>query len=283
MNNEKRKRILPHFKNWAEANKRVRVAFLTSSRVNKSAKIDFLSDYDIELYVSKLDPFLLNDDWLKPFGEIMVRWPYKPKSAMEGNWLTRLILFKDGVRIDFQITAAKEIDPKRHINGYKVLIDKDSITNNIPEPTYEEFNINKPTREEFERIVNEFWWEDYYVPKYLWRDQLPFAKYILGNTLRFSFLHRVINWYISSKHNWQVETGIFGKKYKSLLSQQDWLEYEQTFAGADIQENWVVFFRITKMFRRMAKELSEILGYPYPLEVDEEVNRFCERIRNRKH
>jgi len=275
------KEILTHFINWAGTNENIRAAILTSSRVNGSAEIDFLSDYDIELYVSKLDLFMLNDDWLKPFGEIMVRWPYKSTSAMEGNWLTRLILFKDGVRIDFQITAEKEIDPKRYLNGYKVLLDKDSITNNITEPTYKEFNINKPSREEFERIVNEFWWEAYYAPKHLWRDELPFAKYILDSSMRFDYLHKVMDWYIGSKHNWQIETGVLGKKYKSLLTTENWQEYEQTFTGSDIEENWEVFFRITKMFRRMAKELSEVLGYNYPQEVDEEVTRFCVIIRKK--
>ena len=142
--------ILPHFIKWAENNNLIRAAILTSSRVSKSATIDFLSDYDIELYVSEIDTFFDNDIWLEPFGKIMVKWPLKPKTTIDNNWLTRLIIFEDGVRIDFQITEQKEAESKRYMNGYKVLIDKDSITQDIAEPTYMEFNINKPTKEEFE-------------------------------------------------------------------------------------------------------------------------------------
>lgn len=277
------KKILSHFINWASANELIRAAILTSSRVNESAKIDFLSDYDIELYVSEIDSFLLNDEWLEPFGEIMVKWPYKPKTTVDENWLTRLILFKDGVRIDFQITAQKSVETQRYLNGYKVLIDKDNITLDLPEPTYMEFNINSPTREEFEELVSEFWWEAYYVPKYLWRDELPFAKYILDSSMRFDYLHKVMDWYICSKHNWQIETGALGKKYKALLSTEAWQEYELTFAGSDIEENWQAFFRFIKLFSRLAQELSKVLGYDYPHQVEEEVTRFCEIIRKKSH
>ena len=51
-------KVLEVFKNWAEEKDNVRCAILTSSRVRPNATIDFLSDYDIELYVSDLKPFL---------------------------------------------------------------------------------------------------------------------------------------------------------------------------------------------------------------------------------
>ena len=46
---------------WAHANDNVRAAILTSSRVSPFATPDALSDYDIELYVRDLAPFM-NDD-----------------------------------------------------------------------------------------------------------------------------------------------------------------------------------------------------------------------------
>ena len=90
--------VLTEFKNWAKENDFIRAAILTSSRARPGAEIDFLSDYDIELYVSDLSIFKENDNWLKPFGPIMARWPYQPCSTgfKPGNWITRLILFKDG-------------------------------------------------------------------------------------------------------------------------------------------------------------------------------------------
>lgn len=271
--------VLMHFINWASSKNTVRTAIMTSSRVSKDAKIDFLSDYDIELYVTELDVFTKNDDWLKEFGPIMVRWPYKPKPAWKKGWITRLVLFKDGIRIDFQITDQMKIDPNQYDNGYEVLIDKDGITSNLNPPTYSEFIISKPTKEEYETLVHEFWWDAYYIPKYLWRDELPFAKYMLDYTLRYSFIHKIIDWYIGYENNWSVETGALGKKYKSLLSKGIWDEFEQTYAAGGVEENWTAFMRITQLFRKTAKYIGDKLGYEYPDEVDKEVMEFCKKIR----
>lgn len=80
--------LMNEFMNWASNNEIIRAAILTSSRVNNKKEIDFLSDYDIELYVSDLDLFM-NDNWLNIFGNIMVKWPYKPRSTGDKGWITR--------------------------------------------------------------------------------------------------------------------------------------------------------------------------------------------------
>ena len=278
------KEVLSQFKEWGKRNKLIRAAVLTSSRVKPDANVDFLSDYDIELYVSDLNKFKKNDDWLETFGPIMVRWPFKPRSTgfKTGCWITRLVLFKDGVRIDFQITDQLKIESEAYDNGYEVLIDKDGITNGLAEPTYSEYIIDKPSKEEYEVLVNEFWWNAYYVPKYLWRDQLTFAKYMLDYTLRYSFLHKIIDWHIGMQNDWSVETGALGKKFKIYLDAETWAELEETYVGADIEENWTAFFNLTTFFRKMAKQVGKKLGYEYPNQVDKEVMEFCREIKKTK-
>lgn len=277
----KESEVLENFKNWAEAQDNVRCAILTSSRVRPDATIDFLSDYDIELYVSDLEMFQLNDDWLSHFGEIMVRWPYKPRSTGEEGWITRLVIFDDGLRFDFQITDELTIEKNQYDNGYKVLIDKDGIAKDLAPPTYSEYLINKPSKEAFETLVNEFWWDAYYVAKYLYRDELPFAKYMLDYVLRYSFLHQVIHWKIGLENNWSVATGALGKDFKKLLDQKTWQSYKKTFANAEIDENWQAFYQMTNLFRRIALSLSIALDYDYPKAVDEKVMKFCKNIENK--
>ncbi|WP_076545417.1 aminoglycoside 6-adenylyltransferase [Halanaerobium kushneri] len=278
------KEVLSQFQKWARNNELIRAAVLTSSRVKSDSETDFLSDYDIELYVSDLSSFKKNDEWLKEFGSIMVRWPFKPRSTgfKNASWLTRLVLFNDGVRIDFQITDQLEIEEDVYDSGYKVLLDKDGITEGLLEPSYSEYIINKPEQLEYETLVNEFWWDAYYVPKYLWREQLPFAKYMLDYSLRYSFLHKVIEWHIGLKNDWSVETGIFGKRFKEYLDDELWAEWKKTYAGADLEENWEAFFKMIDFFRRLAKNIAKKLGYTYPEEVDKRVSNFCREIREKK-
>lgn len=82
----KENEVLSTFNSWAISNNLVRAVILTSSRTNKTNEVDFLSDYDIELYVSDIKIFM-DDKWLESFGEVMVRWPYKPKSTLDINGL----------------------------------------------------------------------------------------------------------------------------------------------------------------------------------------------------
>ncbi len=272
--------ILVQFDGWARGNDLVRAAVLTSSRVDPKGTTDFLSDYDIELYVADIMPFQKDDEWLSAFGPIIVKWPLRPRSTFDEKWLTRLVLFKDGVRIDFQITDQTTIEPDAYDNGYRVLIDKENLTSALQEPTFSKYIIKKPSRQEYEILVHEFWWDAISVPKCLWRDELPFAKYMFDNVLRYSFLQKVVEWYIGLQNDWSVRTGICGKMFKHYLDVETWRDYESTCAGANVEENWRAFFKTIEFFRKLARAVGTGLGYDYPMELDEEVTQYCLRIRN---
>jgi aminoglycoside 6-adenylyltransferase len=273
--------VFSQFHEWAENNELIRVAILTSSRVKPDVELDFLSDYDIEIYVTNLEPFQRDDEWLSTFGPIMARWPLRPRSTLQEGWITRLVLYKDGIRVDFQITDQREIQPDAYKDGYRVLIDKDNLTSGFIPPTYDQYIIIKPSQDEYDNLVNAFWWDATYVPKYLWRDELPFAAYMLGCGIRDKFLRTVIEWYIGLENAWTVDTGIHGKWFKRYLSPDIWAEYESTFAGADIEENWEAFFKAVSLFRKMAKLVGSGLGYAYPEQLDCEMMEYYLQIYNK--
>lgn len=273
--------VLAQFDEWAQGNDLIRAALLTSSRVSPKRETDFLSDYDIELYVSDLRPFMRSDDWLRAFGHVMVRWPYKPRtSEFSEDFVTRLVLFKDYLRIDFQITDKTEIGPDSYEDGYRVLVDKDNLLAGLNEPTFQKYIVKKPSREDFETLVNEFWWNAHYVPKYLWRDEFPFAARMLGGTVRDEYLRTIIEWYIGLQHDWSVNTGSCGRHFKLYLDAETWSEFEAACAGADVEENWQAFFAAIALFRRLAKIVGDNLGYDYPAQIDREMTDFYQYIRN---
>ncbi len=274
--------VLTHITTWANENDLVRAVILTSSRVHPHRTPDALSDYDIELHVADMEPFQRDDGWLSTFGRIMVRWPLTPRSTWDENWLTRGIHFSDGVRIDFQITAQKQVPPDAYDDGCRVLVDKDGVTANLCEPTYATHLVRKPTRQEYAECINDFWWDATYVPKCLWRDELPFAKSMLDESLRLDFLRRVVEWHIGTQHDWAVNTGKCGSWFKRYLDAETWKQFEATYAGADIEENWVAFFNLVGLFRRLATAVGTELGYEYPTELDEEVTEYFCSIRNMK-
>ena len=79
------------------------------SRANTGSRVDVFSDYDIELYVLDIQSFM-NDEWLSFFARPMIRWPFKPMPTHRRDWITRLVIFENEVRIDFQ---RKVVQPLR--------------------------------------------------------------------------------------------------------------------------------------------------------------------------
>lgn len=255
--------VLEKLKGWAESNDNVVALILTSSRVDGSdAKIDQFSDYDVVLYTDSLSNFN-NDKWLNFFGDVLVKWPEKPRSTMSEDWITRLVLFENRMRIDFQITEKLDILPSDYDLGYQVLVDKNGVTKNFPQATKTKHLIKKPSEEEFLTLINDFFWDVTYVPKYLWRGSLFFAKFMFAQ-LHFEYLEKMIEWHIGSQHDWNVGTNVHGKYFEKYIDEPTWGEIKQTFAGVDIEENWRAFYKLVDLFTRFAQQVADELGYEYP-------------------
>lgn len=271
--------VLARFTAWGDGEPSVRAAILTSSRVHPASEVvDIFSDFDIEVYVDNLGRYGTSDDWMDAFGTILVRCPWKPTSFEEG-WLTRMAVFKDGFRIDFQLTD-QELVKERYVDGYRVLIDKDRITEALPSPTYEGYRISKPSPDEWEQLVNEFWWDAIYTAKSLARDELFYAKFTFDSVMRFDYLQKLIEWSICIDHGWDTQPNKFGRYFKKYLCENRWEQVEATFAGADSQDNWIAFFNTLDLFRELAKEVAAHLGYPYPDTLDREVTEYIGEIRD---
>ncbi len=258
----------------------VQCAILTGSRASKQQKIDFLSDFDIQLFVSDLEIFRKDDAWIEKFDRVMIRWPLKPGPTFDRNWITRLVLFQDELRIDFQITLTDYFDAGKYDAGFQVLIDRVGLTSNIPTPRFLEFNTEKPGCEEFETLINEFWWDATYVAKYLWRKEIPYAKYILDTSLRYKHLHTLLKWQIGFRNNWSVNPGIHEKNLKLYIDKKTWNTYKETYAGTNIEDNWNALFRIFEIASKMAQRLGSEMGLKYPLETEKAIRNYCSRIRN---
>jgi len=272
------KDVIERLQHWAHTNDFVRAMILTGSRADPRYATDLLSDYDIELYVSSVRPFM-NDGWLSFFGDVMSRWPLKPGPTFDKEWITRLVLFENRVRIDFQITAEEPVDSEIHDSGFRVLVDKHGLADDLKAPTFSRNLTTRPTRDDYEALVNEFFWDATYVAKHLWRDEIYFAKYMLDSMIRFEHLRRIIEWYIGARNDWSVGTGRYGRLFKRHLDPQTWAEVEATFVDADIAKNWQALFNVIGLFRRLAEYVAGDLGYDYPDKLDNKVTDYCRQIK----
>jgi aminoglycoside 6-adenylyltransferase len=273
--------VLAQISGWAQRDELVRAVILTSTRASPDPQTDILSDYDVELYVASVEPFLHSDAWLDQFGSVLVRWPFRPRPGGPGVDVTRLVIFNDGVRIDFTIHQATAVATDAYGDDYRVLVDKDGLLGQLLPPSHTKHLVRKPTRDQFETLVNEFWWDAHYVPKCLRRDELPFAAAMLSQSVRGEYLHTLIEWYIGALNEWTVNTGVCGRRFRRYLDDQTWQDYESTFARAAVEEHWVAFFNAVGLFRRLGRAVAERLGYSYPDRIDRQMSEYYEWIRSR--
>ena len=272
--------VLQQLVEWARGNEVVRAAVLTSSRANPKRETDILSDYDVELYVTDIELFERSESWLTHFGEVMVRWPLAPRAAVPWADITRLVLFEDAVRIDFQIRKIADIPADAYDDDYRVLLDKDGLLAHLKPPTHTKHLVNKPTREQYETLASEFWWNAHYVPKYLKRGELPFAADMLCRSIRGKYLHTAVEWLIGLESNWSVNPGVGGRKFRDYLDDATWSAYEATFATAEIEAQWQAFYASVNLFRTLMRRVAKGLGYEYPDTLDERMTEYFRWIQS---
>ncbi len=271
---------------WATVRPDVRAVIITSSRVRPGGPVDMLSDYDIIVAVTDTERFARDRAWINEYGRLMVLWGDQHEQYGLSTYF-RGAIYSDFVKIDWSIwpvallgrVAAQPSLPDTLDVGYKVLLDKDSLTAGLRPPSYRAHIPSRPTEAEYLAVVEEFWWTSTYVAKSLWRDDLVFARFCLDQDMRLGVGRKMLEWRIELDHDWSVKPGVLGRGLKKLLPADIWEELEATYTGPDLEENWQALFRLGALFRRVAIEVGEALWYVYPMGVDAEVSAYLERVR----
>lgn len=282
--------VLRRLVRWAEERDSVRAMLLTSTRARPRAPVDLLSDYDVVLVVENIRPFFADRSWLEDFGNVLVAYwdeiEPEPDYGMEqsGN----VVHYDDGLKMDFRLwpdALLRRIADSPELTdeldaGYRVLLDKDSLTTGLRQPTYRAYVPAKPDEEAYLTWVNDFFSDAPYVAKFLWRDELLPAKWVLDQDMKHKYLRRMLEWRMERNHGWSEPTDWLGKGLKKRLPTDLWEELGSTYAGAGLEENWEALFRTLALFRRVATDVAHDLGYAYPRDLDRRVTAYVRAIRD---
>lgn len=273
---------------WAETRPAVRAMILTSSRARDDETVDELSDYDVIVAVTDTDEFLRNDAYVSAYGRPLARWG--DEDELLGLRTTfRGVVYDDGVKIDFTIWSEELLRrvveqnelPEDLDVGYRVLVDKDGHATAWKSPTYRAHIPRQPTEEEYRALVEEFWWSSTYVAKSLRRDDLLMARFALDIDMKLGPLRRFLEWRIEIDHDWSLRPGTLGRNFARTLPPDLWSELRRTYVGPELAENWDALFRTAALFRGVAAEVGDALGYEYPQEVDDGITAQLKAVRDR--
>lgn len=262
---------------------RIRLVTLEGSRTNKNIPPDPFQDYDVSYFVTDIESFKENDQWLDIFGDrAMMQKPedmelFPPEL---GNWFSYIILFEDGNKLDLTLIPINEVEDyfAKSDGLVEVLLDKDTFIHNEVIADDRQYWIRKPTAREFDDCCNEFWMVSTYVVKGLAREEILFAIDHLNEIARPNLL-RMMAWQIGAEQGYTFSVGKNYKFINRYLSNEDWEALLSTYSENGYQEMWQSLFTSYELFRKYSKAVAESLGYKYP-DYDEVITKYTAKIYN---
>jgi aminoglycoside 6-adenylyltransferase len=277
--------VLARLTAWADATPAIRALLMSSSRARPNGPVDMLSDYDVIVVVTDAERFGQDSAWQDAYGPRLAAWGDQGTQLGMTTYF-RGVVYQDFVKIDYSLWPAALLDrisaqgtlPPELDAGYRVLLDKDGQTAGWPAPAYRGYLPVRPSAEEYQALVEEFWWSATYVAKMLWRDELLFARWVLDNDLKLGTLRRLLEWRVALEHGWEVRPGVLGRHLKRRLPPDLWAALEATCVGPEPEANWTALFGTAALFRRVAVEVGAAFGYAYPHALEARMTAFLEAV-----
>ncbi|QAS51454.1 aminoglycoside 6-adenylyltransferase [Halobacillus litoralis] len=268
----------------AKEDERIRAVYMNGSRTNANVSKDIFQDYDIVYVVTETDSFLKDEDWIDVFGQrLMEQEPDKNDQGASGDFTDfygYLMLFTDGNRIDLHIETMNHL--KEHYGKDKLtfpLLDKDGCLPDLPEPTDADYHVQKPSEQAYMSCCNNFWWCQQNVAKSLWRDEVPYAKFMFDCVIRRD-LDQMVSWWIGIQTDFQVSTGKAGNYFKYFLSDDYWNRYESTYSDSRPDHIWQSMFAAGELFRTLASEVADHFLFIYRKKDDENMTHYLQQVRS---
>jgi aminoglycoside 6-adenylyltransferase len=278
-----RKEILGKIVDWAKKEDEIKALILIGSLAGKGS-IDELSDFDISVFTTNPEKYAKDDSWFHNFEKVWVCEPCE-LSRINKTYQTRLVIFKDGLQVDFalfdldvlkDLTGRDEL-PVDYSLGYKVLLDKDGLTKNLKSPTFKCPAIPKPSQKEFELAIRIFFFEAFKQAKALVRNDLGHAK--IRDWITKKYLLKMIEWNEKAKHGWDYNVGCAGKRMQSWVDKKTWIELHKTFAHFDAQDSWEALMATINIFSKIAKQTAKLFDYEYLEDVDQNITMFIKKLK----
>jgi aminoglycoside 6-adenylyltransferase len=267
----------------ARNDERIRAVIMNGSRVNPNAPKDFFQDYDVVYVVTEKESFLVDPNWVRVFGELMIlqlpdEMSDPPPDPESRDFYGYLMQFADGNRIDLSLFPVSRIDHLPEDSLTMVLLDKDGILPHYDPPNESGYLPKPPTAKAFFDCTNEFWWVCPYVAKGLWRREIVYAKHMLDDYVREQ-LDKMLAWYVGVQSGFQNSIGKCGKYLEMCLEPELWQLLLCTYSDAGYEHTWDALLAMGELFRRIATQVADHFGFSYPYGDDQRVTAHLEHVR----
>jgi aminoglycoside 6-adenylyltransferase len=279
--------LIERFVRLAETRADIRAVVIVGSRARVDQPADEWADLDILVVTSYPEYYLSTTEWISRFGDY---WLTFLEPTATGGETERRILFEGGLDVDLAVFPLKTVQnfaqngippdfaaqaADTFGRGARILIDRDGIfTQFLTQiPSNEKFSAAMPTEAEFLQVVNDFLYHAVWTVKHLRRGELWWAK-MCSDCYMQRLLLRMIEWHAHAMHGQQYDTWFRGRFLEKWADPRIVKELRNAFAHYDAQDIGRALVKELKIFRWIAVETAEKLGYAYPVEADKHVTEW---------
>jgi aminoglycoside 6-adenylyltransferase len=264
---------------------RIRAAFVIGSRARVDHSADEWSDLDVIILAQDPAPYVSETGWLS---NIWDPWLSFVEATPDGKEFERRVLFEPGLDVDFvpgpvagfRRMLAEGFPPEEADmlgRGVRVLLDKDGLLETLsgagiecPEPAL-------PDETEFLNTVNDFWYHTVWTAKKLRRGELWWAKSCCDTYLK-QILLRMLEWHARASSDQDVDTWMRGRFLEEWADRRAVQQLPEVFARYGQEDVWRALSATMDLFRRLAVETADSLGYRYPADGAERAAELVEKL-----
>jgi aminoglycoside 6-adenylyltransferase len=248
---------------WATSEANILALIMTGSRARAGQlpPPDEFSDFDLEVIADDVNLLVGEDRWWRQFAPVWVYWfdedPLEP---------TRLIVYDNAQKVDFSLYGRERILHQRekldplYERGYRVLLDKQQLTADLPPPTGAFPVAPAPTQAEFTSVVNEFWFEAFHIPGLLVREDLWVVKF--RDWTMKEMLLKMLEWRATATG--PTDVWYIGRRLGAWVDAATWQEIGLIYGRFDRFDSWRALLATIELFSRVARETAARLGLHYP-------------------
>lgn len=266
--------LLDNFIQWAKAQEDIRLVCMVGSRGRDA--IDEYSDYDLECFTTDIEKYRgSSGDFAHQFGTV---WVNKPFLRGDG-WPEFLVLYEDAIKMDFSFidlgVRATHMQHNLYRRGYKLLLDKDGLTLQLPPNSSVLPAPEKPTVAQFKSEVEAFYYGAVYVAKQIRRRQLWTVQY-RDWTMKGSLL-AILEWYAQFILG-ESDTWYEGRSIHEWANEEILLALRDAFPHYEVADSWRALQNTMQLFSRLAPEIANTFDYDYPLLLEAKVMQYVESL-----
>ena len=289
------------FIRWATDQPDIRAAIVLGSRARTDRPADQWSDLDLIVVAEDPQRYLSDAEWVKNMGN---PWITFLENTASGGFMERRVFYEGGLDVDFALLPAQLFRQMRTLlqvrkrfpflirllparfrrnfdqrtlefsdvvrRGVRVILDKEGLTSELTQIAAGTPKPHPPPQDEFLNVVNDFWYHAMWIAKKVQRGELWTAKSCLDGHMKWRLL-RVIEWHTHSLHGWDYDTWHDGRFLDQWADPRVIAGLRPAFSHYDAEDVWRALPAMMDLFRWVAEETAERLGYPYPKEGEERV------------